>query len=135
MRKNRNGIFNFLVVAGVTLISPFMVWSDKSNSLKFVSRGEIISTKYSGKTLGPGVALDDLDRDGDLDMYAASEHAIKHMENLNGQFMDRGFVIDEKRSGKTVGPGIALGDLDGDGDLDIITGSKNRVKLYENTNK
>ena len=79
----------------------------------------------SGQRLGSvftwDVALGDLDDDGDLDVYAANSElnsAVPDEIWLNdgaGYFTDSG-----QRLGNTLSRAVALGDLDGDGDLDAF---------------
>jgi hypothetical protein len=78
---------------------------------------------FSTTPITRDIALGDLDGDGDLDAYFAngeSENVQPNSVWINqggGEFQD---------SGQSLGPGdtqsIALGDLDGDGDLDAIEG-------------
>lgn len=75
-----------------------------------------------------GAALGDLDGDGDLDVYTAvgtlkpgGSRGLADMVLLNdgtGNFHDSG-----QRLGDTGSSSVALGDLDGDGDLDALVGS------------
>lgn len=72
-----------------------------------------------GGETGNGVALGDLDGDGDADAFVANDAGGGEANHVwfnqgNGLFTD-GPVL-----GTTNGHGVALGDLDGDGDLDAI---------------
>jgi hypothetical protein len=78
----------------------------------------------SGQTLGEnksyGVALADLDGDGDLDAVVANysnggESNIVWLNDGAGNFSDNGQTLANSRSRN-----VALGDIDGDGDLDIV---------------
>lgn len=82
-------------------------------------------------------ALGDLDGDGDLDLFAAviasqngrsSNSADRVLWNDGaGNFSDSG-----QRLGSVDSTAVALSDVDGDGDLDALTGHGNGAKLWLN---
>jgi len=67
------------------------------------------------------VALGDLDGDGDLDLYLARAWSLSNRIWLNGVDGDEGTFTDSgQRLSTADNPDVALGDLDGDGDLDAF---------------
>ncbi len=83
------------------------------------------------------VALDDLDGDGDRDLFAA---VIAPPEGRNRNPADRiafndgagGFIDSGQRLGESDSTAVALGDLDGDGDVDAMVGDNSRVVIWIN---
>lgn len=94
-----------------------------------------------------GVDFADFDQDGDLDLVIANGHINENPgEYLKGAtYAQRNQVFENVGNGKLredkatgmdvvrVSRGLATGDLDGDGDLEVVVGNSNdRPELYEN---
>ncbi len=123
------------------------VYRYQDNDL-FIDRA--ISSKIgiaSLSTLTFGVVLADFDLDGDLDLFTANGHVqtvnndgtryqqAPHLfiNQDNNQFIDMTPIIGGDLSAAMVARGIAYGDYDRDGDVDIIvTDNSGPVKLLRN---
>lgn len=97
--------------------------------------------------VGFGVAAGDFDQDADLDLVVANGHIVHDIELLGtgstykqaNQLMmneGRGVFREHSAAGMDVvrsSRGLALGDLDADGDLDVvITNNDDLAEVYEN---
>jgi hypothetical protein len=86
--------------------------------------------------------LGDLDSDGDLDVFAATlpprggdyDSADRVLLNDgSGDFVDSGQRLENDRLAGTAGSGaVALGDLDGDGDLDALVATSSGAAIWIN---
>ena len=113
--------------------------------LNDASGGFAESNASSDNNDSTGVALGDLDDDGDLDAFVVNKPSPAYAdrgtpESENHVYLNQldtgsfSFTASDASSDENDSRGVALGDLDGDGDLDafvVNNGGKNRVYLNQ----
>jgi sugar lactone lactonase YvrE len=111
----------------------------------WLNRGGLSGTfTNSSQTFGDGseafhVALGDLDRDGDLDAVVTASSAIQSTTRVyendgTARFTDTNVRLGTVSSSGGVTTAVALGDLDGDGDLDAFVARHNEPdQIWLNT--
>ncbi|PVW16436.1 T9SS type A sorting domain-containing protein [Marixanthomonas spongiae] len=119
----------------VLAAAPFIdtvVWYENLDGLGDFSAPKVISNTADGAF---SVKAVDIDGDGDQDVMFASENSniIYYRRNLDGQgtFGDAQTVADEANNGRH----FDIGDIDGDGDMDVVASSSGTeiVTWFENT--
>jgi hypothetical protein len=117
----------------------------KEAGIAFVHYNGALGQKLLPETMGAGVAFFDYDRDGDQDLFFVNSsywplHEIKpaptqtlYRNDGKGHFED---VTKEAGLDKTFyGQGVAVGDYDNDGDLDLYVTAIGRGYLFRNDGK
>src|SRR6266481_4285490 len=113
-----------------------------SSGIEWVHENAMSDNRYLPETLGPGCAFLDYDNDGWMDIYLVNggpcdfwtpakpiRNAL-YKNNRDGTFTD----VTERAgvAGGTFGMGVAIGDYDNDGWLDIFVTSYGTCILYRN---
>jgi len=117
--------------------------SIEQSKIKFKLKNSVSPKRYTFETMTGGVALFDYDNDGFLDIFFTNGAAIPSLEksdpsynnrlfhnNGNGTFTD----VTEKAGLQGVGysMGVAAGDYDNDGFVDLYITGVNRNQLFHN---
>jgi hypothetical protein len=112
------------------------VWINEWDSSGRISPHSSILSALDGLAMR-AAALGDLDGDGDLDLFAA---VLAPRQGRNRDPADRVLINDGsgnfadsgQRLGETDSTAVALGDLDGDGDLDALAGIRRGAMVWIN---
>jgi len=103
--------------------------SSGSNTGIFTDSGQAL-----GNATTSSIALGDVDGDGDLDIVTGNSDANRVWINgADGSGSNTGVFTDSGQAlGNDFSPSIALGDVDDDGDLDIVAGNRRANRVWIN---
>jgi hypothetical protein len=114
----------------------------KNNGNGTMDPAQIEVDTAGGGLQSGGVAWGDYDNDGDLDVLAsggtASTRELRIYKNNGNGTIDASQIEVDGEGGGLSGGGVAWGDYDGDGDLDVLasggqtSGSTKELRIYKN---
>ena len=115
----------------------------KQSKIHFALKNSISPTRYSIETMTGGVALFDYDNDGLLDIFFTNGAAIPSLDKTDSSFSNRLFhnngdgtftdVTDKSGlAGIGYSMGVAAGDYDNDGYVDLYVTGFNQNQLFHN---
>jgi hypothetical protein len=115
----------------------------KQSKVDFTLKNSVSPHRYSIETMTGGVALFDYDNDGLLDIFFTNGAAIPSLEKTDSTFSNRLFHnngdgtftdVTEKAGLAGIGysMGVAAGDYDNDGFVDLYVTGVNRNQLFHN---
>lgn len=114
-----------------------------SSRIGFILRNSLSPQRYSIETMGGGVAVFDYNNDGLLDIFFANGAEIPSLEKTGPDYYNRLYRnngdgtftdVTEKAGLQGIGysMGVATGDYDNDGFVDIYVAGVNRNQLFHN---
>ncbi len=115
----------------------------EASKIKFTLKNSISPKRYTFETMAGGVALFDYDNDGLLDIFFTNGAAIPSLEKIDRTYWNRLFRnngdgtfsdVTEKAGLQGIGysMGVAAGDYDNDGFVDLYVTGVNRNQLFHN---
>jgi hypothetical protein len=119
---------------------PAPVWLEDSTEtvgLNFMHDVGPVGSYFMPESLGSGVAIFDFDNDGRMDVFllqnagtnSTAKHRLFHQEP-DGHFRDVSSGSGLELTGR--GMGVAVGDVDNDGQPDLFITEYDRVRLFRN---
>jgi hypothetical protein len=113
------------------------------SSVKFTLKNSVSPQRYTFETMAGGVALFDYNNDGLLDIFFTNGAEIPLLEKTNSSYWNRLFRnngdgtftdVSEKAGLQGIGysMGVAAGDYDNDGYVDLYVTGVNRNQLFHN---
>jgi hypothetical protein len=127
--------------ARAPVAQPAPAWLEDGTEvmgLNFVHDVGAVGNYFMPESLGSGVAIFDFDGDGRMDVFllqnagtnSTSKHQLFHQES-DGRFRDVSSGSGLDLPGR--GMGVAVGDVDNDGQPDVFITEYDRVRLFRNT--
>ncbi len=132
--------------AGDAIGAPAAQWFTEITTavgLDFVHETGATGKLYMPEVIGPGAALFDFDNDGDLDIYLITgNHGLPdavveqtptnrlYRQDPDGRFVD--VTAPSGLGDGGYGMGVAIGDVDNDGDADVYVTNYGPDRLYQN---
>jgi hypothetical protein len=115
----------------------------EQSKIKFILKNSVSPQRYTFETMAGGVALFDYNNDGLLDIFFTNGAAIPSLEKSDDSYSNRLFRnngdgtftdVTEKAGLKGIGysMGVAAGDYDNDGFVDLYVTGVNRNQLFHN---
>lgn len=122
------------ILASLLVILSCKTSPNATNPKKVANKTEKvkIAKTYGNNLTGYGVTAGDFDNDGDEDLAVADVKGVRLLENTgNGNFVNKG-IIAKTYGNNLTGYGIASGDIDEDGDIDLIVADERSVRVIKN---
>jgi len=123
---------------------PQVVFRSYESGIDFIHENGAMGEKLLPETMGSGVAVFDYDNDGDDDILCVNgtswPHAKTQSKAFQALFQNDGtgrFTNVSKKSGLNrsfYGMGVAIGDVDNDGDKDIFFSAVGKNHYFQNQN-
>jgi enediyne biosynthesis protein E4 len=115
----------------------------EQSKIKFILKNSVSPQRYTFETMAGGVALFDYNNDGLLDIFFTNGAAIPSLEKSDASYSNRLFRnngdgtftdVTEKAGLQGMGysMGVAAGDYDNDGFVDLYVTGVNRNQLFHN---
>lgn len=125
-------------VLSASYIDDKIAWYENTDGLGGFGGQQIISTDF----LAPiSIYAADFDMDGDIDIVSASADDVDFIgvfnktiwfENTNGQGVFVSHEIDDSLDNIPLHQ-VSANDIDGDGDMDVLSAGIDKIRWYENT--